>query len=114
MSNRNSIESIPDIDKVREQTVVGAVNANIAMHKWKNDAMERANNECNQKIAKKSGAGEKSASCDTWISSSYIAALHAKGYETKLIDPCYDGEGGRLSSVDVLESPHYVVSWGDK
>ena len=114
MSNRNSIENIPDIDKVREQTVVGAVNANIAMHKWKNDAMERANNECNQKIAKKSGAGEKSASCDTWISSSYIAALHAKGYETKLIDPCDDGEGGRLSSVDVLESPHYVVSWGDK
>ena len=110
MSNK-AIAKIPDINKVREQAVIGAAQSSIAHHKWKMEEMERANCECNENIAKAADRGDKSTSCDTWVSDAYLTALQSKGYETKFVDAYDDGEGGRLSSIDALGSSYYRVSW---
>lgn len=108
------IDAIPNVDDIRRQTTVGAVHSAQEMQRWKQKHMDDANQECNEKIQKAAKRGDASTKCDTWISNSYIAALQSKGYNIELVDTQADGEGGRLSSLDVLETPHYRVSWGDE
>ncbi len=101
-TNTCMLNSIPDVDDIRQQTAVAAaINAQNAQ-KWHQQRTNEANQDCIEKLKIAANRGLVSANCSEWVSRTYIAALELKGYHVEHF------EGDRD---DPDDDPYYRVSW---
>lgn len=103
--------AVPNINEIKAQTAGSEPDYNAKSQLFFRRLREDAALECNENIRKAAMLGQAKCECSQYLPGEYVGALRYAGYAVKSIDVHDDGDGGRMSSVDVIEDNHHIVSW---
>jgi hypothetical protein len=101
---------VPRPAEIATLTRAGTANREAALLAMR----EKQDSECVAKMIEAAQHGYSNAKCDPWMTDKFREHLTALKYDVKFVDTLADGEGGRLSSLDVSQLPYWSVAWNNK